>query len=638
MGIICAAVIGAATAIRFHKRIEETIAPAAMVMMLIMYLSGRWFGLTPGFVITLVLTGVCLVYCVVRLFKDRRDVGYALITVGAAAFVFFIFFFAYYSFHRDFSHPDELYFWGLMAKEYYTYHTMFSPYATSLADDATPLMPLWNSLNNMMWFHFSDSICYFAQNMFTISLMLPVFAHIKRDKPKAADYCLLVVILPLMLTLSGLEGFIYIICDMLLAAFLIFFLMNALAFIRERDHYYYFACVLALISMCLTKRTGVLFAGLAILAISYLFLYESKAFLRELIGFGAIPAIVAATWFGIHKYVVIPIAFLILGLSIYYGLNLISGINEKYRKYVICVIVIMGGLALAIVTRKFILTWAYAYDVCARFVQELFSISLWEDNNPRNYICFSYGFFVLFSFGAALFVGQTGGKKEHIILIGSVTLCMVIHAYAMLYIHALTVGPMNNYKERIIPRYMIPLEILGVFTLFYIFVLRNESMNTLMLLACLVLLLLVSDSGTFYRGVFSKHRCIGYTALQDAGIEPQSGDLIYFIDEQNYFSYTDREFYYCSAPAKTNFIDQIFYVNNVRIEMTLEELTEAIANDKFLQVPYDYLYLQTYDDDFIERYGSLFENEADIAPGSAYYVESDGVNVSLKRIRRDEDK
>ena len=47
-------------------------------------------------------------------------------------------------------------------------------------------------------------------------------------------------------------------------------------------------------------------------------------------------------------------------------------------------------------------------------------------------------------------------------------------------------------------------------------------------------------------------------------------------------------------------------------------------------VPYGFAIGDYYDDDFAERYSSLFEDPEDIAPGRAYRVITDGRKVTLK--------
>ena len=85
-------------------------------------------------------------------------------------------------------------------------------------------------------------------------------------------------------------------------------------------------------------------------------------------------------------------------------------------------------------------------------------------------------------------------------------------------------------------------------------------------------------------------------------------------------------------PAKTNFIDQIFMGNAGRVEFSAGELEQMVASDQYLGIPYNYLYLQTIDDDFADRYGELFEDPADIAAGHAYYVILNGNGARFRLI------
>ena len=636
MAILAATIIGASIAIRFNKKIEETIAPAAICMMLIMFLSGRWIGLKPGFVICIAVSALCFVYCVYKLITDRNDVFGALFTWGGLAFIIYLFFFAYYSYHRDFSHPDELYYWGLMAREYYTYQTMNSPMATSLASGAVPLMPLWNCLSSMMWFGFSDSICYFSQNMFTLSLMLPMYAHIRKRDFGIVDFAVLTIMIPILLVVSGMDGFRYIICDMLLAAELCFFMMSALAYLRDSNLSDFLSMIAVVIAMCLTKRAGVLFAAIAIFIITGAFLEDSLIRIRDLVILVLAPTLITFIWFGSDKYVLIPAVMFIGALFFYFAFTWAATVNNSVSPFVMGLLVGVIGVGVAGYVYVFLLEDGYSYDVMARFLNDFFSISIGSEDST-GYIYLSYGYFALLALVFAMLLREQpslSGINDDTGVYKSVFLNTVIgmmaYALAMLYVHINGTGLFNKHRESLIPRYIIPWEILVVFLVIFVIVIRNDRTSTLMILIALVAVLVISDSGTFFRGLFSKHRCIGYYAFQDAGITPEYGDLIYFIDEQPYFYYSDREFYNYVAPAKTNFIDQIFLGNNGRIEMTAEELSKDITCDRYLHVPYDYLYLQSYDEDFIERYGDLFENVADIESGRVYEVQVCDTGLVLK--------
>ena len=69
MEIICASVLGAAIALKAGRKIDETLAPATMLITLTIYIPGLFAGLLPGFFIALALAVIAAVYCVYMFIK-----------------------------------------------------------------------------------------------------------------------------------------------------------------------------------------------------------------------------------------------------------------------------------------------------------------------------------------------------------------------------------------------------------------------------------------------------------------------------------------------------------------------------------------------------------------------------------------
>lgn len=634
MGLLVIALLAFAISVILGKKIEETLAPAFMLVMLIVYLPGRFMKLTGGLILALLFAGGVFLFSLFILITKKVQVKELIFTPGGLALLIYTAFFAYYSFHRDFSHPDELYCWGLMAKNIYYYDTISSPLSTAMSADQTPLMPMLDYFFAKIQGSFGDSICYFAQDMFTISLLASVFARIK-SKIKPAGFLLFAATLPSLMVISGLEAFKYILGDMVIAALLCFFIQQILAFASTADRFYYFAGMLSLMSMCLTKRLGPVFAGCAIFIAVPLLLSRKKEYIRELAILMAAVSVITVTWFGISVYDLIPLAALIGGVILYALFGYMDTISDRYHDAV-CIAVVLGVVGIVFGGLAFGPGRdGYGSAVLARFMRDLFSVK-----TEGGFITLSYGFFILICFGMVLILrklknngsltrqdGEFDALSDCFVWTG---LAMTVFAIFMLIIHIWQIGPMNGNLEGIIPRYIIPWEIFAAFLVIYTIFVEADLVHTGWMLLGFAVVVCISNTGDLYGQLFSKHRCIGYTAFSDAGIELQAGDLVYFIDEQNYFSYTDREFYYRAWPAKTNFIDQIFMGNNGRVKFDASELEQMIASDQYLEIPYDYVYLQTIDDDFAERYGTLFENVSDIAPGHAYKVILEGGNVMLR--------
>lgn len=637
MGMLLTLFPAAALAILFHKKIEETVAPAAMSLLLIIYLPGLWMKLSIGLYLSLFIIGISAIFCAFILFKDRIRLRNSVITWGMAAFLIYAIFFAYYSLHRNFSHPDELYCWGLMAKNYYHYDELFSPLSTALSADQTPLVPILGYFSSRTWMEFSDSIVYYGQNLFTISLLLPVFAHV-RSRINAPKFLTLIVMLPSLLVLSGLEAFWYILGDMVLASMMCLFILNVLKFSGTGDFYYYAVALVTIASICLTKRLGAVIAAFVIFIAVPVLIKTSVAYIRELAGLMIVSSLVIFSWFGSSIYDIVTVVALIGGVVLCWMLNRISFISGRYRELirvglVLLVMAVVFGFMIVVLGRD-----PFGYAVMARFARDIFRITT-EDG----YVCLSYGIYVCVAFLMSMVFRYVRQNRIHVFKADSagiyeIVFCwtgiaMIIYALFMLFMHIWQIGPMNDYMESLIPRYMIPWEIMVVFLVIFAVISERDDIALLPLLAGMLILICISDTGELYRQMFAKHQCVGYYALSDAGIELMPDDLIYFIDEDNSFGYSDREFYYRSWPARTNFIDQIFMGNSGRVEFTAMELEQMMISDQYLKVPYDYLYLQTIDDDFAERYSVLFEDPSDIASGSAYYVLVDGDHVRLRSVK-----
>ncbi len=635
MGLICILVLAIALAVMFSKKIEETLAPAFLIIMGVMYVPALWIKLTGGYILALIICGASLLFVIYRYVTGHIRLKDHLFTQGGLALLIYIVFFAYYSFHRDFSHPDELYCWGLMAKNMYYYDTLFSPLSTALSSDQPPILPLLNVFFARSVGSFSDSTCYFIQNMFTISLFIPVFAK-ERAKFEPARFFIILLMLPSFLVLSGLEAFWLILGDMVLAALVCYCLICTVRLAQTQEKFYLGAMILALMSMCLTKRLGPVFASMCVFIAVPVLIRRSATYIRELAIMMAAIAIATFSWFGINVYDVVPFAALAGGLILYYILTVIRDVDERYKNVLITgsVLVVAGavfGYMILILGKD-----SYSYAVMARFMEDLFGIGTEE-----GFISLSYGFYMIIAFTMAAVIRYAGAKghimeKDSRVDISDMFMwlgfAMIVYALFMLTMHIWQIGPMNNNLEGIIPRYLIPWEIPVVFLIFYtLFVMRDDA-GLISLVIAFTVLLCISDSRELYRQLFAKHQCVGYNALSDAGIELTSDDMVYFIDEDNYFTYSDREFFYRMWPAKTNFIDQIFMGNAGRVEFSAGELEQMVASDQYLGIPYNYLYLQTIDDDFADRYGELFEDPADIAEGHAYYVILNGNGARFRLI------
>ncbi len=623
MGIFTALIVGEAIACKFNKKIEETVAIAMMILTFCIYIPGLKFSLKYGVFLGIGLTAIALAYVVYKLVKCKLDVTRSLFSWGMFALIIYFCYAMVYAYHRGYDHPDDFYCWGLMVKSFCDSKDMFSEFSTAITAGHTPFLPLWDFYNAELSGGYSEFICYLSQNIFEMALLVPIFASI-REKLSSKRFVITVVALPVIMLLSGMESFRTITMDPALGALIAFSVFNIVKLVETKDNYYLVSVILGMSSSCLVKRIGVLFASLILLILVFAcFENKHRIYLGAIIS-TAILSAVTFTWFGWYIYVLMPIGFLFVGICLIAMHAIYKRINKGLRPWILAGLVLIFPVFIYVGALVFYRGDGYAMTVFARFFAEMISFDV-----SVGYLKLSYGCYILLLIIGIVVLHKSdeAGYMKYVMV--AFAIAMVIYDFVMLYLHISTIGPSNRYKERLIERYMIPWEIAAVYLLLYAFIIYARKLTTVRLSIALLVIVLLSDVGTALYTVFNKREIPHYTALSDGGVKLKPGDMIYYLDEQSSYNYANREFYYYVYPAKTNFIYNVIGGEDLgRLELTAGEFEEKLLGE------YDYLYLQTIDDDFADRFGSLFEKSDEIEPESAYYVTENGGNVTLKKVEK----
>lgn len=622
MGVIAAAVVGGAIACKFNKKIEETLALAMIILTSIIYVIGLNFSLLMGVYFDVVLVVASLIYLITTVVKDRTKAKHVFITWGALAFILYFFVIALYSYNRGYDHPDDFYCWGLMIKGFYEFKDMFSDLSSAITAGQPPFMCLWDYFNVELSGGYSEFVCFVSHNMFVMSLVLPFFAHIN-EKLNAKRFVVMMAVLPCLFVLSGLEGFRTILMDGALAAFVIFIILNVIKYIQTSEKYYYVASLLAIAAICLVKRMGVVFAGLSILIATITLLKKKEKAHYEIVGYVLMATLSTFSWVQFNYYIAIPLVCTVIAVLIVGLIKIAKKMSSKVRDIYVASMAFGGAIVIYLVTLFRFRGNGYAFIVLARFMESFCSLSF-----ENSYIKLSYGLYLLIGISLVLILHRKvkdNGLKY--VAIG-VIFSMIVYALIMLITHISTIGPGNFYKESLIERYMIPWEIVVVFAVIYSLLLYYDKLNLVTMITVLIVVLLISDSGTMLWGFYFKRHTEDYSAVTDSNISLDSDDMIYYIDEEYTYGYANREFYYCVFPAKTNFIYNVIGGEDLgRIEMTYEEFSEKIDET------YDYVYIQSYNEDFIDRYGKLFNKDDDIEEKCLYEINRDNNKLKLIKVK-----
>lgn len=625
MGVLGGLFLALALAVKFNKKIEETVSLSIMLLVFVIYAFGLAGILKIGVYADLGIIILSLGYLIFALVKDRTRVATSLLTWGCLALCFYIVFFAYYSHNRCYNHPDDFYCWGLMAKGYYYLQSLFSTQATAVSGEHPPFIPLLSYFGLMTWKEYADSIAFFVHSVFKISLLLPVFSLVK-SKMSAPKFFSILLTLPLFHVISNLEGFDNVLADGAIALMLCFFVINVIKHIETIDVFYFISAMASLIAICLSKRVGFVMACLALLSVGVVYYKKVDKWYKFIIGYSVGMSVACLSWFKLD-YFIFAVPMLTLGgvAILIWAFDKTNKLSGDKRNIVISLelfatIAFIFAFCVMFLGRKY---GGYAYAVMARLGEDLFTVKIVD-----NHLVFSYGLFMVIGIVVVALIKNSTGIYKDIVkyILFFTVISMGMYLLAMLFIHIRSIGPYREHIEGLIQRYLIPWEIVVAFLIYLAFVIFNEGAEYLHFVIAFAVMLIISNSSNFYRGIFFKHYSADYSAFRDAGVELTNDDMIYYIDEEVEYGYAGREFFYHMFPAQTNFIYNNMSDNTGVLEYSEEEL-EAIIAER-----YNYVYIQSISDEFIEKYCSLFANPEDIKEKSVYEVEKSGESVTLKLI------
>lgn len=180
MGILLALPIAAAISMIYRRRIEEAVAPAAVLMIAILFLSGVFSTFTPGFYLILLLAAAGAVYTA---FMTIRGTKPLFLTPGLAALVAYFLLFLAFNYERHYTFGVDFAHWGLAARDFF----QLSDFSNAAdARDLTPGVPpattLWIWLSLKLRGAYTEAACFQVMSMLQISFILPLFTYIRGRK------------------------------------------------------------------------------------------------------------------------------------------------------------------------------------------------------------------------------------------------------------------------------------------------------------------------------------------------------------------------------------------------------------------------------------------------------------------------
>ena len=642
LGLICpliySLVLGASWSACFKKKFSSSLAPAFMVHILLVLLSGLIFnhlsiGIWGGMVIALVAVLILVIRNGKNLTKDNIC-KYITGLWNEGLFLFVVFYVLCFLLNstKCFIYWDEFSHWGIFLKENIRLDNF---YCTSPMEffhkDYVPAITLFETIWCKISFRYLEADVYRAMQVFMFSLLMPMLEKInehtvkrigENGKGSALKYrafqlgaMFMVLLVPLLFrTIDGFAFYHTIYCDIAVA--LLFYWCVYESYKEPDDKIYQFVSLtIAVTVLVLTKMIAMAFLPLifGVLIVRILFLSHSKmkavywAFIVPLFG------LPVAFWMWFNKFSDRFIEH--TGeIQSYDGMSL-SQIAEAFgdpaKSSIPYLGVVRESYIKAVFTRNILAFGSYALIL----------------------ILITALFFVM-----AVFIKDKIEKKKTIAAGIWTILSGIYYALLMYFMYCTNFEEYEARRLASFERYMNTFIIVALFLLFAVYfeseLWKTKKMRTVPVIAFAVI---IAGVVAFYPEavvqvlpgfVTGDERSMaiftdGAEVIKENTDENAS---VYIVVRGDNGDYLRHQEYYC-GPRKIGggSIGPVMYDGDIWSEdLTLEEFIEDLEG-------YDYIYFSDVDDVFVMKYADAFEDPTLISDGVIYKLVEIDQTVQLEQ-------
>ncbi|MGN0378734.1 MAG: hypothetical protein ACI4EU_04010 [Butyrivibrio sp.] len=611
--IIIVMTIALGFAVLFKVRVEKTIPVSVMAIVFIMYVSGFCRNLKFGFYVVLVCSFLALFYMIIIFLKNRQRVVSVLSPYLLYYVLFAIWLYLNFS-KRMLNEWDEFSHWGLTVKAMFN-SNMFSnePGSTIYFVDYPPGTALFQYFAMQVKGEFSEGFISIAQGMLIFSFMMPVLGELRINRKNILIS--LFSVLCLFILPIGFYTTVYssLYVDAALAVIFGYIVFNCLKE-KEYNFFYYFNLALACGTLCITKTSGI---GLMVLAGIVVFIdnfitgrYKKLCFKEKIIRLvlDIVPFIIGAIYNAAWK-----IRLNALGYEAHFDTKRITfkGIIDVFSG---------NGEA-------------YQQTTLSNFKQTFFGFNI---TTIRIGSFFSY-ILIFIVLVLAIYLIKAENKKRFIALGTSTIVVYLIYSFYMLLLYLFTFSSGEAERLASFDRYEYTM-ILGIIEALVCFLLYCliHSEKKAVLFACLLVCIMFIVPNDIVLHLYDKqeierehnlrkqYETIGNSVREQL----DDKDKVYIIS-QNSDGYNFFVLRYTLSPIHTQIRDNdekwedvswnIGQPNNKgahRRIITSDEWINYLISEEF-----DYVLLFNVDNQFIEEFGDLFEQEID--SGQLYLVDEE---------------
>ena len=643
MGVLLSWVVALAIACRFKKRLGEVATIGILVITIIITLVSKFSNYDMGCYCAFIFCALCFFYVIYKLIVNRNALKETILSPDSIALLFFIIFFAVNSMGRGITGRDESTYWGWALKGFYYYNY-------SMVLDIHPKMAImWALFAEKSWITFSDSMALWAFDVLTVSLFLPFFGYIKKDKIWNS-IALVAVTLLLPLSFHSV-AYMAILADAIFSVAVGFTAVACYRYFTIRQKFNWIQILFGLYLISGTKRIGMLWCGLLCFMLAYMLCkYEgfNRSTFFKFIEIVAIPDLTYMIWLGKSYYQLIPILLLLCGILVFYFISL----PRMKRSILICVIslvcIIVGGYIVRNVLMQDDLRRKYTID----YINAIFSNA---DISWGNIVGVSIFSFLLMFSTLLLYINNKEvniWKLDNGVFLTQGVLILIscvvfLASVSIVFANAtgLEIAARSNGGS-IVPtfrRYSIGIYLIILFLCMcyyldncdYFYKLTGKVFYKYPFAVLLLITIFMTDESTLSKYILEKQEHVDFYGFEKAGITLTPMDSIFYIQEVK----MDVDEQYRVGPAfQYDMFPAWSVVENDFWYKTLEENGHKyLSKEAFSKVltdgKYSYVYIQNVDDEFSKLYGEMFENVDSFISGSVFRVETDESNlVKLKTL------
>ncbi len=607
--------IAATFAIALKENIENFIAGSIILAILTTYFWATIGHIRIGLYCALVVCIIALFFCAYSCVRNKSTVKQYVLTPGLLAFIVLSFAVIALNIGVDAAESPDSPYWVRIVKGICYYDDYWKGvYANSHPQS----IAIWGYLSIKTWKEWSDTLLVASNDMYMLSILLPLFACLGekdpgKSKTRLLSNIVLTAVVFIVPQISDANEYAIYASDMIMALLIGMGIVLFAKAASEKKDVFYVLALLYFSAAVLTKRVAIVIVAMVFVWLFFILLEEKRV---KLILLYLIVPTLSYVIFDRNSYAI----FIILALFGALVLNKLLKVKNK-KLLIIPGALVAFGVAVAI---TFVLKRAaqkYYYFDQKEVALAYFKMLFLADKDTYyvgRIFHMPLMLFVLISIVifASIAVKHINffDKYEQILTIGIfVTIFLYVAMFFYLYITQIASASGVIYRNSLlgINRYM---KVIPIFiSCFGIYVLISRFSSYKIMAILMLVLFLFCDMFSVASLAFERPKQVEFTGIEMLKENLGEDEEIAYVDMG--ISNHRGSFLLQMFPHKYRNIDELSYdyrnANGGEL-IDLEKLTELLEGC-------DYLYIYKADDVFTEKYSDLFYNQEDIKLNDALY-------------------